>query len=253
MGIDERAQKWRQIKELSDDAIHENLAKKIWNPETEEIAERELRIRENRETLKSLANSAAANEKAAQASEKTSIATSRLVRATWLLVFGTFGMILITVYIGIILPYREKLRNKDLFLWELTHYVTTISAHMKENIRMIEANTRRLAANTVILNSLFELDEPDLSRIVTYVGDTNVEISLNLARGCVEMLNQKISERNRIYERLVINEPVAFNRQLILEKEGAIKTTTENCALHIEKVISQLDQIHTYRVETSIK
>ena len=224
MGTEERAQKWRDIKKLSDDEIHENLAKKIWNPETEETAERELQIREKRETLKSLANSATATEKAAQASEKTSIATSRLVRATWLLVIGTFVMILITAFVGAILPHCEKLRASDLFLKELKHRLPSISSAMKQDIRMIAANSIRISNNNGILNSLFELEEPDLSRIITHVGDTNVVISLNLVRGCVTMINQKVRERNNIYEQLISGGPEAFDRQMLLEKEEVIKT-----------------------------
>lgn len=254
MTIEARAQKWREIKNLSDDQIHENLAKKIWNPETEEIAERELRGREQQRTLESLASSATASEKAAQASQHTANSTRKLVTATKGLLFATIALALITAYTSIIQPTYEKRQTEDLYIKTLKHSLPSIRAEIQQNIRMIDANQEILAKSIPVLNGLYTLEKPSMDEVVKYVKDTNVIISINNLRECINMVNQKIIERNNIYEGLIINEAdVALIGKIISPKEETIKTTAQNCLSSFEKAQQGLDQIHTYVVDTEIK
>ena len=246
MGIDERAKKWRDIKNLSDDQIHENLAKKIWNPETEEMAERELRGREQKRTLEILASSAAASEKAAQANQHTADANKKLV-------YATIVLALVTAYTSIVLPACEKRQQTDLYIKTLKHSLPSIRAEIQQNIKMIEANQKILSTDSPALNGLFALEKPKIDDVVKYVKDTNVIITLNNLRECVGMLNQKIKERNGIYEGLIINPDAGMIVKIISPKENLIKNTAQNCLSSFEKAQQELDQIHTYKVDTEIK
>lgn len=260
MSMTELQKKFHEIKAMPDESIRENISIKRWAPETEEIAERELRVREQQRTLDGIARSAEANrmsaiasEKAALANDKTAEATRRLVFATWGMALGTLLLICLTFYTGAIKPYRDESRASDIFIKTLKHSLPSILAELKENIRMIDSNKEILAKGSTILNVLFELEKPDLSQTVKYVDDTNVIISLNNLRECVNLVNKKIIERNSIYEKIATGPKSEFDTQMILSKENTIKSTTENCLPVFDRAQNELDQIHKYIVETKIK
>lgn len=240
MSVEDRARKWREIRNLSDDKIQINLSQHIWNPETEEIAERELRSRDQQRTL--------------DVAKNTADATQKLVMATRYLVRATVALVIITAYTGILQPFCKDRKNTDVYIKSLKQNLSATYSKIQQNIKMIEGNKEILDKRVSVLNGLYILEKPNMNEIVKYVNDTNAVSLMNvLSAVCINSLNQKIKERNNIYENIILNHDSISIPQLILPKEALIKKTSAECLAVLEKIQRALDLIHEYNVETQIK